>query len=278
MIRRLPYFPQEAASVLGSFEMLLVIDARRPVANFGYEGGPSHLIAHPDANVWELDSADVDIGHALRALTDAVGATAIKPFLNCGGVFCSPSRPQLPRGRLTAAGLCQTIASLQPRDAIIVDESLTSGSSYFEASAGCPPFTHLTLTGGAIGCGPPLSIGAAVACPERVVINIQADGSGMYAVQALWTQAREGLHVVTVVCSNRTYAILKLEMAKQRITPSNGAAARALTDIGSPPIDWVKLAQGLGAAAVRVDTCERLAQELATALDRTGPTVIEACI
>ena len=113
----------------------------------------------------------------------------------------------------------QVVAALQPEGAIVVDESLTSGNAYWDASRGCPRFSHLTLTGGAIGCGPPLSVGAAIACPDRQVINLQADGSAMYSLQALWTQAREKLNVLTVVCANRTYAILKVEMAKQRITP-----------------------------------------------------------
>lgn len=110
----------------------------------------------------------------------------------------------------------------QTTGAIVVDESLTSGASYWDASAGCPQFSHLTLTGGAIGAGIPMAVGAAVACPARVVINLQADGSGMYSLQGLWTQAREGLKVITVVCSNRTYAILKVEMARERITPRWG--------------------------------------------------------
>ncbi len=170
------------------------------------------------------------------------------------------------------------MAALQPDGAIIVDESLTSGNSYWQASSGCPPFAHLTITGahwwllgllhelklvmvvgcmrpslvnigstlyvgGAIGCGPPLSVGAAIACPDRAVINLQADGSAMYSIQALWTQARERLHVVTIICANRTYAILKVELTKQKIVPSNGQACRALTDIGDPVINWVALAQ-----------------------------------
>jgi acetolactate synthase I/II/III large subunit len=128
--------------------------------------------------------------------------------------------PQTPNaGKLTPPALCAIVATLQPEGAVVVDESLTSGTSYFEASQGCPPFSHLTLTGGAIGCGPPVAAGAAIACPGRPIISLQADGSAMYSLQALWTQSREGLHVVTVVCANHSYAILKVEISKQRITP-----------------------------------------------------------
>jgi acetolactate synthase-1/2/3 large subunit len=277
-VQRLPYFPQDAAAALAAFEVLVLVDARRPVANFGYEGGPSTLIKQPESNVWELDASDVDIAEALKYLSAAVGGDAIKPMVNCRGMFCPSSRPALPKGRLNPTSLCQIIAHLQPVNSIIVDESLTSGNAYWEASKGCPQFSHLCLTGGAIGCGVPLSVGAAIACPERVVINFQADGSAMYSLQALWTQARENLKVVTVICANRTYAILKVEMAKQRITPSNGPASKALTDISNPQIDWVKLAQGLGVAASRADTCEQLAEQLAAALDRPGPSLIEAAL
>ena len=218
-LQRLPYFPQDAAATLKKYSTLLMIDARRPVANFGYEGGPSEVVEQPDDSVWEIDSAIVDVPNILERLVDAVGASNVRPLVNCKGTFCSKSRPEIPSGRLTAASLCQTIAALQPEDAIIVDESLTSGNAYWDFSKGCPAFSHLALTGGAIGCGPPLAVGAAIACPNRQVINFQADGSCMYSLQALWTQAREQLNVITIICANRSYAILKVELAKQRITP-----------------------------------------------------------
>jgi acetolactate synthase I/II/III large subunit len=276
--RRLPYFPQDAEAAFGQFDVLVLADARRPVANFGYEGGPSQLINLVDRNVWELDSSDVYIPEALRLLSEAVGGSNISPLINCGGLFRPLSRPSIPRGRLNATSMCQIIAALQPEGAIIVDESLTSGNAYWDASHGCPSFSHMTLTGGAIGCGPPLALGAAIACPNRIVINIQADGSAMYSLQALWTQAREKLRVITVICANRSYAILKVEMAKQKISPSNGPAARALTELGTPPIDWVALAAGMGVAGVRVETCEQLADAFVSGLECDGPMLIEACL
>lgn len=276
--QRLPYFPQEAAAELRKYYTVLLIDARKPVANFGYENGPSKLLSNiPEARVWEIDSC---IEQVVDMLCHAVGGHCIKPMLNCGGIFAQPLRPHLTKhssGRLTASSLCHIIAALQPEHAIIVDESLTSGQSYWEASKGCPPFSHLTLTGGAIGAGIPLAVGAAIACPDRKVIALQADGSAMYSVQGLWTQAKEGLDVVTVICSNRAYAILKLEMAKQAITPNNGAAAKALTDISS--IDWINLAKGLGVqAACRVNTCDAFVEAFKNALQRPGPSLIEAML
>lgn len=277
-MKRLPYFPHEAAAALAPFSALLLVDVRRPVANFGYEGGPSQLIRQSDDTIWEFDAAEIDIAAALDALCEAVGGNKITPGVNCRGVFAQPSRPPVPSGRLTAANLCTIVAALQPEGAIIVDESLTSGGSYFDASAGCPQFSHLTLTGGAIGCGIPLSLGASMACPGRTVINLQADGSGLYSVQGLWTQAREGLKVITIICANRNYAILKLEMAKQRISPSNGPAAKTLTDLGSPPVDWQKLSEGFGVPGSKVDTCASMVEAFTKALERNGPSLIEACL
>lgn len=216
---RLPYFPDDAIAALKKFTTLLVVDARRPVANFGYENGESRVMHQPDDNLWEVDSTIVDVPLVLTKLVSALGADSVIPLVNCKGSFCSPKRPSVPNGRLNPSLMCQTVAALQPEGAIIVDESLTSGNSYWEFSRGCPPFSHLALTGGAIGCGPPLSVGAAIACPNRKVINLQADGSCMYSVQALWTQVREDLDVITIICANRTYAILKVELAKQKIVP-----------------------------------------------------------
>lgn len=275
-LQRLPYFPEDALETLNRFQTLLVVDARRPVANFGYEGGPSQVMVHEDDDIWEIDSEEMHVPSVLRDLSTAVGADDVMPLSNCGGVFCAPRTPRLPSGRLTADKMCQVVAALQPDSSIIVDESLTSGNSYWNLSQGCPPFSHLALTGGAIGCGPPLSVGAAIACPHRQVINLQADGSGMYSVQALWTQARENLNVITIICANRSYQILKVELAKQQIVPSNGPCARALTDIGKPDLNWTEIGQGMGVPSTRARTAEELAEQLRAALVRGGPSLIEA--
>ena len=275
-LQRLPYFPDDALETLNRFGTLLVIDVRRPVANFGYEDGPSQVMVHSDDDIWEIDSEDMHVPSVLRSLCTAIGADDITPLVNCGGVFCPPRTHRMPSGRLTADKMCQVVAILQPDSCVIVDESLTSGNSYWNLSQGCPPFSHLALTGGAIGCGPPLSVGAAIACPGRRVINLQADGSGMYSVQALWTQARENLNVITIICANRSYQILKVELAKQQIVPSNGPCARALTDIGKPNLKWTDIGEGMGVRSTRATTAEELAEQLRAALAREGPSLIEA--
>ncbi|KAG1665153.1 hypothetical protein FOA52_005534 [Chlamydomonas sp. UWO 241] len=274
-LTRLPYFPQEAQAELRRHSLIVFVDTPPPVAMFGYQDGPSKLCAHlDDDHMWQIDSPHgaPDSWHAscLTVLADALGATpdAVVPGVSCRGVFEPlPPLPRLPKGRLTPEALCTTTAALQPPNVIIVDESLTSGGAYWRASRGCDRFSHLSITGGAIGCGPPMAVGAAFACPGRLVINLQADGSAMYSPQALWTQAREGLPVITLICDNAAYSILRVECARQRL-PAAGPATRALTNLGSPRIDWVAIANGMGVPAVRVDTCEALVDELRGAIER----------
>ncbi len=279
-VMRLPYFPKDAAKALSSYDTLLLVDAQLPVAMFGYEGGPSRVCTLTEEHIWELDGHNA--AASLRALADALGVDTTSK-----AAATAPALPRTPlppaRGAaLTAGLLCATVAALQPPGAIIVDESLTSGTDYWAASASAPAFSHLTLTGGAIGFGPPAALGAAIACPGRRVINLQADGSGMYSLQALWSQKREECDVITVICANQRYAILKLELALQRVAAagatSAGAASRSLTDIASPTIDWVALAQGMGVPGVRCATAGELADALAAALQRSGPSLIEALL
>ena len=234
-------------------------------------------MVHEDDDIWEIDSEEMHVPSVLRDLSTAVGADDVMPLSNCGGVFCAPRTPRLPSGRLTADKMCQVVAALQPDSSIIVDESLTSGNSYWNLSQGCPPFSHLALTGGAIGCGPPLSVGAAIACPGRKVIALQADGSGMYTVQSLWTLAREALDVVVVVCANRSYRILQIELARCGV-PEPGPQARRLTSLSEPELDWVALARSMGVPGVRAETADDFSKELERALAEPGPTLVEAVI
>jgi len=275
---RLPYFPEDALRELSKYDILLCVDARRPVAMFGYHKGPTELISLGDDDIWDIDSS-THITDAIRMLEKEVHAERIQPGKNCGGMFmCDEARPKLPsnmEAALTAVNVCKIIAHAQPRDCIIVDESITSGGTYYDESKACPPFSHLCLTGGAIGTGPPMSVGAAFACPDRRVINFQADGSALYSLQALWTQAREKLNVVTVICKNSKYAILTVELGKQRVRSSNHA--ENLTNLSNPPINWIGLAEGFGVACQSVKTNAQFLSALQTALAYDGPYLIEAC-
>jgi acetolactate synthase-1/2/3 large subunit len=164
-----------------------------------------------------------------------------------------------------------------PEQAIICDESVTSGRSLFQHTRTTPPHDFLQLTGGAIGLGLPLATGAAVASPGRKVICLEADGSGMYTVQALWTQAREKLDVVTIIYANRAYAILQGEL-KQVGAGVPGVNASRMLNLDEPALDWVKMAEGLGVEAVRVASAEAFYDALKAALARPGPFLIEAVI
>jgi acetolactate synthase-1/2/3 large subunit len=166
------------------------------------------------------------------------------------------------------------VAAAAPADAILCDESLTAGRAIYEATAGAPPHSWISITGGAIGIGPPLATGAAVARPDRPVVALQADGSAMYTIQALWTQAREGLNVTTVIFANRGYELLKQELFRVGANP--GRAALDMLEMTRPEVDFLSLARGLGVEAARVEDARALSSELREAAARPGPFVIEA--
>jgi acetolactate synthase-1/2/3 large subunit len=187
------------------------------------------------------------------------------------------ARPELPDGALTAQTAAAVIGALLPEGAIVSDEANTSGLFLPGATAGSPPHDWLTLTGGAIGQGLPLAAGAAVACPDRPVIALESDGSAMYTISALWTHAREGLDVTTIIFSNRAYAILAMELNRVGAVAS-GAAARSLLDLSRPALDFTALAAGMGVPATRATTAAEFAAQLRQALAEPGPHLIEAMV
>jgi len=267
---RLPYFPEQAREALSPCRHLVVAGTREPVGFFGYPDGRSRL-APDDARRLVLASPGDDVAGALEALASRLGAPARAPQVQ------RPARPGRPSGPLDVAKLGQAIAALQPEGAIVVDESATSGLAYGALSAGAPRHSLLALTGGAIGQGLPCATGAAVACPDRKVIAFQADGSGMYTVQSLWTMARESLDVVVVVCSNRAYRILQAELSRAGVAEP-GVNARTLTSLSHPDLDWVALARGLGVAGSRADSADSFCAAFERALAEPGPALIEAVL
>ena len=265
-VARLPYFADEAVKLTRRYKHVIVAGTRRPVAFFGYEGLPSYLI--DDQQTVMLAGPREDAVSALAALASGLGAPE-------WSAPTTGSPPALPTGILNAQSISEVIAHMQPENCIVMDEALTVGEPYFEASKDAPRFTHLRLTGGAIGQGPGAATGAAIACPNRGVINYQSDGCGAYTVQALWTQARENLSVVTIIGSNRSYNILNVELARARVTKL-GPTARSMTSLDDPHLDWVKIAEGFGVSSVAVETPAALARELEIALAQKGPRLIEA--
>jgi acetolactate synthase I/II/III large subunit len=269
-VAKLPYFPEQALEMLGNFDAVVLAGAPAPVAFFGYPNTPSLLI--PQGRTIEtLATPEQDVALALEALADQLGAP------RDAQTAAAAQRPQRPDGKLDATTIGAAIAAVMPENCIVMDEAATSGLPFFGASAGAPAHTYMALTGGAIGQGLPCATGAAVACPDRKVIAFQADGSGMYTLQALWTQAREHLDVTTLICNNRRYRILQVELARAGITEP-GRKARSLTSLAQPEIDWSRLASGFGIPAVRVESAGELVTQLQRAIGERGPNLIEMLI
>jgi acetolactate synthase-1/2/3 large subunit len=266
-VERLPYFPEQVTESLRGASTLVLAGAVEPVAFFGYPNVPSRLTPS-DCAIEVLAHPEQDVPAALEALADALDAAPD------AGEFASTQRPPEPRGALSPSSVGAVLARSQPEGAIVVDEAATSGMPYFLSAGATPPHTYLSLTGGAIGQGLPCATGAAIACPDRPVIALQADGSGMYTLQSLWTQAREGLDVTTLLCANRRYRILQIELARAGVAEL-GPQARALTDLSRPDIDWVRLAEAQGVPAARPESPEEFTRELERALREPGPHLIE---
>ncbi|MGH8980865.1 MAG: acetolactate synthase large subunit [Acidimicrobiales bacterium] len=272
-VEKIAYFGEMAAAQLSGVRHLVLAGARAPVSFFAYPGKPSDPVPS-ECTVVELAGPGVDVVEALDSLAAALHAPdAHAP----GGTRGSGGggRPERPSGRLTPESMALAVGHLLPEGAVVVDESVTSGLSVPAATAGCPRHEWLALAGGSIGQGLPVATGAAVAAPGRRVISLEADGSALYTIQSLWTQAREGLDVTTVVLVNRSYAILQIELARVGASGS-GERAGAMLDLSRPDLDFVAIAQGMGVPASRATTADELAALLERSIDEDGPSLIEA--
>jgi acetolactate synthase-1/2/3 large subunit len=259
-------------AALAPFDVAICIGAKPPVGFFAYPGKPSEMLPH-ECKVIELGNVLDDLPATIAALRDELGANGETPEL----ASFNQKEIEDASGALTAEAVGRAVARRLPENAIICDESVTSGRNFAQLAYGLPPHDHLPLTGGSIGIGIPLSVGAAIACPDRKVILLQADGSGMYTVQGLWTQARENLDVVTIIYSNRAYAILQGEMRNVGVKEF-GRNARSMLDLDDPQLDWCRIAGGMGVEAGRATTVEEFTGLLDAALARRGPFLIEAMI
>ncbi|MCO5116574.1 MAG: acetolactate synthase large subunit [Burkholderiaceae bacterium] len=269
-IERLAYFAELAGVQLAGLKHLVLVDAKSPVSFFAYPGKASDLVP-PGCTVHTLAAPDQDARACLEQLVAALGAGSAQPALQAA------ARPERPTGELSAAKACQAVGHLLPEGAILVDEAITSGQKLGAMTAGAPRHDLLTLTGGAIGQGLPSALGAAVACPGRPVIALVGDGSAMYTVQALWTMAREQLHVIGIIFNNASYSVLNIELARVG-AGEPGPRSRAQLDLGAPQLDFARLAQGMGVHAVRADTAEAFCTALEYALATPGPHLIEALV
>ena len=267
-VARIPYPIDPAIAALGHFRHAILVDARDPVAFFAYPGKPSRLLP-PAAKVHLLARPDEDGVEALAQLADVLKVSTARPVQ-------AAAKPALAGGAVTAEAFAQSLAALLPDDAIVVDEALTFGFPLHAATANAAPHDCLQLTGGAIGDGLPLATGAAIGAPGRRVVAVQADGSALYTVQALWTQAREKLDVTTVLLSNRRYEILFGELAGVGATA--GSASRELFSLGNPDLAWTKIAEGFGVEAARAETLDQFNDLFVSANRRRGPFLIELVI
>ncbi|MFP1154753.1 acetolactate synthase large subunit [Mycobacterium sherrisii] len=268
-VERLAYFAEAASAQLDGAKHLVLAGAKSPVSFFAYPNMPSDLVpAGCGVHVLAEYGGAAD---ALVALADQLAPGTVAPV-------AAASRPQLPTGALTSASAAAVIGALLPERAIVVDESNTSGMLLAQCTAGAPAHDWLTLTGGAIGYGIPAAVGAAVAAPDRPVLCLESDGSAMYTISGLWTQARENLDVTTVVYDNSAYDILRIELQRVGAGSAPGPKALDLLDLSRPTMDFVKIAEGMGVPARRVTTAEEFADALRAALVEPGPHLIDAVV
>ena len=266
VVERVAYVLEQGIEQFKEFSQLILVGADAPVAYFAYPGKNGAFTA-PGCEIYRLAAAGEDLVGGLSAVAKASSRRT-------GQLEQRADRSSLPTGEITLTGLAAIVGALLPENAIVVDESMTSGRGMMAATKGGPPHDWLGNTGGSIGIALPLAVGAAVAAPDRRVLCLSADGSGMYTLQALWTMAREGLRITTVVFANRSYGVLKREFSYLGIGEP-GRAAGSLFDIGHPDLDWVQLSKGMGVPATRVTSLESFTKALRDGFESDGPTLIE---
>jgi acetolactate synthase I/II/III large subunit len=269
-IERIPYFAEQIVVTLAGLEQIILVGTKPPVTFFAYPGKPSwgapegcefSYLAHPHE----------DGVQALNDLADALGVNRV------AAPTIALQLPDMPQGPFNAVSIAQIIARLSPENAIFADEAATSSGPLLSRMDRARPWTHLPLTGGSIGQGLPLAVGAALAAPGRKVISPHGDGGAAYTLQALWTMAREKLDVTVVIFANRSYAILNIELKR---VGAIGAGPKALSmlDLHHPELNWTKLAAGMGVEASRATTCDEFAAQYESAMRQKGPRLIEAII
>ncbi len=268
---RIPYVVDKAVEVLKDFDSIIIIGARRPVAFFAYPNKPG-VLTQETTKFIELASLSDDITSVINELSDKVGISDNKP-----STVSEFKIPDIPSGPINPTSLGMVLGALIPENAIVVDESVTTGREFFYQTAGSHPHTWLNNCGGSIGFGMPVAIGAAVACPDKKVISLEGDGSAMYTVQSLWTMARENLDIVVLIFANQSYKILQGELTNVGVD-NPGKSALEMLSLKDPSLDWVSVSKGMGVDAVRVDNLEDLVKNFKHGLKDKGPFLIEVMI
>ena len=269
-LERIPYFVPTALTFFSGFKNIITVETREPIAFFSYPGSPS-LLKPTDCVVHSLVTAEEDSVAGLEMLIDVLGAQ------NTEAVLQARSDIGVPEGRLDPTSIARALTAALPENAILVDESLTTGRETLGLTAGARPHDVLQNMGGSIGFGTPVATGAALACPDRRVFCMVGDGSAMYTIQSLWTQARESLDVTTIIFANNSYQILKTEFANMGFGKP-GPKASAMIDIDKPRIDWVAMGKSMGCPSVRVDNAGDFYQGMVRSSQTPGPMLIEVCL
>ncbi len=269
-IERIPYFAEKGVAFLKEYEQLILVGGRTPVAFFAYPGKPS-LLAPDNCSIDTLATTDEDVVTALEDLAEVLGAGEE------GIDRRKRATVSMPTGALTANAIGQSVCKLLPENAIVTDESITCSQPIYMMTEGAAAHDWLTLVGGSIGIGLPLALGASVACPDRKVVALQADGSAMYTQQALWTMAREQADVTVILLNNGSYGILNVELARVGAGKPNEKTL-SMFDLDNPVIDWAALSESMGVPASRVTTAEAFHGRFEEAMKVKGPHLIEAII
>lgn len=270
-VTRLPYFPEDVLKRLDGLSHLVLIGAKPPVSFFQYAGYPNLLVPE-HCELIKLSPPETPSIPALDVLLHMLNVRMAVPKI------LQRERAEVPTGAITTKSFAAALSATLPEHAIIADESATSGGPAYHLTRNAPRHAAMYLTGGGIGFGLPAATGAAVACPDRRVIALQADGGGMYTLQALWTQMREGLNVTNVIFVNRRYQILQTEFTRAAKDTPMGPAATSLTDLHRPELNWCALAKGMGMPATRPDSAEALTNELKRSFAAAGPSLIEVVL
>lgn len=266
-LRRLPYFPEQVMEFLDGVDTLILAGALEPVSFFGYENLPARLVPE-GTRLAELATPEDAVDQALVDLAEALDARTAAPRRDV-------ILPQVPDGGLTPSSVAQAIVANLPDNAIVVDEGVTSAGGFFPASAAAPSHTYMNLTGGSIGWGIPCGLGAAIACPDRKVVVLEGDGSGLYTAQGLWTMAREQVDATVIVFVNDVYRILQVELMRTGVEDP-GKQSLELTTLDEPAIHWPSLAKAYGIPSSTANTAPELATQMQQANAQQGPHLIVA--
>ncbi|MGR3526784.1 MAG: acetolactate synthase large subunit [Paracoccaceae bacterium] len=268
-VARVPYPIDIALKVLAPYKRIVLVGARAPIGFFAYPGKPAILTAE-GAQIITLADTGADLAAALTALCDGAGAAETAP-----AHVAQAHMPDRPNGPLDPDNIALILGRAIPQDAVIVDESVTTGRGFFKATQGAPRHVWLNNCGGSIGYGLPVAIGAAIAAPDRKIMALTGDGSAMYTLQALWTMARENLDITVVIFANRSYRILRGELTNVGVG-NPGPRAIDMLSLDRPNLDWVQMSRGMGVEAEAVTDCAGLEAALEAGLASSGPYLIEA--